>query len=71
MSTSRVGKGHKVIDDPNARADQSKQEILDRLGEIKDLGVTWSSVPIPAVDSIQGYHDYTQWVAEEIMPAIR
>ena len=71
MSTSRVGKGHKVIDDPNARADQSKQEILDRLGEIKDLGVTWSSVPIPAVDSIQGYYDYTQWVAEEIMPAIR
>ena len=60
-----------MIDDPNARADQSKQEILDRLGEIKDLGVTWSSVPIPAVDSIQGYHDYTQWVAEEIMPAIR
>ena len=24
MSTSRVGKGHKVIDDPNARADQSR-----------------------------------------------
>ncbi|MCJ2179517.1 TIGR03619 family F420-dependent LLM class oxidoreductase [Novosphingobium album (ex Hu et al. 2023)] len=71
MSTSRVGEGHKVIDDPSARADQSRQEIIDRLGHLKDLGVTWSSVPIPAVSSIEGYYDYTQWVTEEIMPAVR
>lgn len=70
MSTGRVGEGHKVIDDPDGRADQSKQEIVDRLSYLATLGVTWSSVPIPAVSSIEEYYDYTQWVAEEIMPAV-
>ncbi|MDE8653288.1 TIGR03619 family F420-dependent LLM class oxidoreductase [Novosphingobium album (ex Liu et al. 2023)] len=71
MSTSRVGEGHAVIDDPKARPGQTRQEIIDRLGWLEDLGVTWSSVPIPAVRHIQEYYDYTQWVAEEIMPAVR
>ena len=71
MSTSRVGEGHKVIDDPDARAGQSRQEIIDRLSHLKGLGVTWSSVPIPPLPSIEAYYDYTQWVAEEIAPAIR
>jgi alkanesulfonate monooxygenase SsuD/methylene tetrahydromethanopterin reductase-like flavin-dependent oxidoreductase (luciferase family) len=29
-----------------------------------------SSVPIPRVSHIQDYFDYTQWVAEDIMPAV-
>jgi probable F420-dependent oxidoreductase len=70
FSTSRVGEGHVVVDDPTARAGQSKQEIIDRLGWFKTLGVTMSSVPIPAVGSVDEYCDYTQWVAEEIMPAV-
>lgn len=70
MSTGRVGEGHAVIDDPAARSDQSKQEILDRLGWFEELGVTWSSVPIPALSHIDEYFDYTQWVAEEIMPSV-
>jgi hypothetical protein len=71
MATSRVGEGHIVIDDPAARPGQSKQEIIDRLGWLQSLGVTWSSVPIPDLAGMQGYFDYTQWVAEEIMPAVR
>jgi len=71
MSTARVGEGHVVLDDPGARAGQGKQEIIDRLGQFKSLGVTWSSVPIPPVSSIEGYYDYTQWIAEEIMPVVR
>ena len=70
MSTGRVGEGHVVIDDPNARPGQSKQEIIDRLGTLSDLGVTISSVPIPELSEVEGYSDYTQWVAEEIMPAV-
>jgi hypothetical protein len=31
---------------------------------------TMSSVPIPKVEHIEDYFDYTQWVAEEIMPAV-
>jgi probable F420-dependent oxidoreductase len=70
FSTSRVGEGHVVIEDPKARPGQTKQEIIDRLGWFKALGVTMSSVPIPAVGCVDEYCDYTQWVAEEIMPAL-
>lgn len=70
ISTGRVGEGHVVIDDPKARAGQTKQELIDRLGWFKTLGVTMSSIPIPALRNVQEYRDYTQWVAEEIMPAV-
>ena len=71
MSTGRVGEGHVVLDDPNARPSHNKQWIIDRLGELADLGVTMSSVTTPDVDDLQAFYDYTQWVAEEIMPAVR
>ena len=70
MSTSRVGEGHVVLDDPNARPGMSAQEIIDRLGWFKELGVTMSSVPIPAVKDIEAYLDYAQWVIEEIKPKV-
>ena len=70
MSTGRVGEGHVVIDDPNAKPSHDKQWIVDRLGALADLGVTMSSVTIPPVNDIQGYYDFTQWVAEEIIPAV-
>jgi probable F420-dependent oxidoreductase len=70
FATSRVGEGHVVLDDPRARPGMSKTEIVDRLGWFKQLGVTMSSVPIPRLNHIDEYFDYTQWVAEEIMPAI-
>ncbi len=71
FSTSRVGEGHAVIDDPKARPGQTRQEIIDRLSWLKQLGVTWSGIPIPALKDIGEYYDYTQWIAEEIMPAVR
>lgn len=70
MSTGRVGEGHVVLDDPLARPSHSKQWIVDRLGALADLGVTMSSVTMPDVASLEEFRDYTQWVAEEIMPAI-
>ena len=71
FGTSRVGEGHEIRDDPRARPGMTKQEIIDRLGWLKERGVTWSSVPIPALEQIEDYYDYTQWVAEEIMPAVK
>ncbi len=70
MSTSRVGEGHVVLDDPKARPGMTKTEIIDRLGYFKTLGVTMSSVPMPQLKHIGEYYDYTQWIAEEIMPAM-
>ena len=70
LSTSRVGEGHVVLDDPNARPDMPLQAIVDRLGWFKDLGVTMSSVPIPPVADIEAYLDHAQWVMEEIKPKL-
>jgi probable F420-dependent oxidoreductase len=71
LGTSRVGEGHRVINDPKARPGMSAQEIVDRLGWLKRLGVTMSSVPIPAVKDIEAYLDYAQWVIEEIKPQLQ
>lgn len=71
MGTSRVGEGHVVIDDPNARAGQSKQAIIDRLNQFAEWGVTSSSVPIPPLSGIDAYIDYCQWVMEEIKPQVK
>jgi probable F420-dependent oxidoreductase len=70
MSTSRVGQGHKVIDDPNARGGLPAQAIVDRLAWFKELGVTMSSVPMPPVQDVEAYLDYAQWVMEEIRPKV-
>lgn len=70
MGTGRVGEGHVVQDDPHARPGMGKQQLVDELGWLAGLGVTISSVPMPEVNSVQEYFDYTQWVAEEIMPAV-
>ena len=70
ISTARVGEGHKVQHDPSARPGQSKEQLIDRLGTLARMGVTWSSVPIPPLSGVDAYRDYTQWIAEEIMPAL-
>jgi probable F420-dependent oxidoreductase len=71
FATSRVGEGHTVNRDPNARPGMSAQEIVDRLGWFKTLGVTMSSVPIPPMKDIDAYLDYAQWVIEEIKPQLQ
>ena len=70
LGTTRVGEGHVPMDDPRARPGQTRQEIVDRLCWLGDRGVTRSAVPIPEVGACEEYFDYTQWVAEEIMPAV-
>ena len=71
VSTPRVGEGHVPIDDPTARPGQTKQEFIDRLKYFEELGVTWSGIPIPELKCIEEYYDYVQWVAEEIIPAVK
>ena len=71
MSTSRVGEGHVVQDDPNARPGMSAQEIIDRLNWLAEQGVTMSSVPIPEMSGIPAYIEYAQWVIEEIKPNVK
>jgi probable F420-dependent oxidoreductase len=69
LTTGRINADHTI----NLEIESlfhSKQAIIDHLSRFAELGVTISSVPAPGVDSLQAYFDHTQWVAEEIMPAI-
>jgi probable F420-dependent oxidoreductase len=70
MGTTRVGEGHRIVDDPSARSGMSGQEIIDRLGWLAEQGVTHSAVPVPAVRGVEEYLDYAQWVIEEIKPKV-
>lgn len=70
LGTGRVGEGHVVQDDAHARPGLGKQELIDGLGWLSELGVTMSGVPMPEVADLDQYFEYTQWVAEEIMPAV-
>jgi probable F420-dependent oxidoreductase len=68
MSTSRIGEGHVVLDDPLGRPGMPAQEMIDQLGRLHDLGVTMSGVPMPPLNDLEAYLDHAQWVMEEIKP---
>ena len=48
----------------------SAEWLVDRLGRLAEMGVTMASVPIPAVDGVDAYLDYLQWIIEEIKPKV-
>ena len=68
LGMGRVGEGHISIDDPTQRSGMSAQEIVDRLNEYAELGVTFTSVPTPRVSGLEAYLEFAQWVIEEIKP---
>jgi probable F420-dependent oxidoreductase len=70
LSTSLIGEGHVVLDDPTAQPGMRAEEIIDKLGSFAELGVTMSGVPIPPVQGVSAYLDYAQWVIEEIKPHV-
>jgi probable F420-dependent oxidoreductase len=70
MSTSRIGEGHVVLDDPLGRPGMPAQEMIDGLGRLHDLGVTMSGVPMPPLNDLDAYLDHAQWVMEEIRPKV-
>lgn len=68
IATERVGEGHAVNAELNAKTRMSAQQIVDELARLRNLGVTVSAVPIPPVKDIDTYLDYAQWVIEEVKP---
>lgn len=70
LATSRIGEGHVVKDDAGGRSVMSAQQIIDRLCQMAEMGVTMSTVPVPPVADIEAYMDYAQWVIEEIRPRV-
>jgi probable F420-dependent oxidoreductase len=70
VGTGRIGEGHVEQTSPDARPGLGKQELIDQLGQLAQLGVTISSLMIPPVDSLEEYLDYARWVAAEVIPEI-
>lgn len=71
LSTGAIGEGHVVVESDLAKGGKPKQQVIDELGWLASLGVSWSGVSSPPLDSLQGWKDHIQYVAEEIMPAVR
>jgi probable F420-dependent oxidoreductase len=67
----RLGPGHTVAAAPDGP--RSAGELIDAVGRLADLGVTWTRVTRPDADdrSLEAYLDNLHWVAEEIVPAFR
>ena len=67
----RFGPGHTHL--PPTFVPQSAQEIVDEVGRLAELGVTWTGVARPNAGerSLDEHLENLQWVAEEIFPACR
>jgi probable F420-dependent oxidoreductase len=66
-----IGPGHTLA--PPTFVPDSAQQVIDEVGRLAQLGVTWTLVSRPDADpqSLDAYLDDLAWIAEEILPACR
>lgn len=48
----------------------SPQTVIDKIGELKDMGVDHCAAMVVAVNTLQEYNEQCQWFAEEVMPKV-
>ena len=68
----RFGPNHEDL--PNVdKPIVSTQDVIDRIGVLRDAGVTSTSIMRPGTDprSLEDYLDGLQWAAEDVIPAFR
>lgn len=70
LGTGRLTTDHAPSGEDSVRPGMSAGHIIDQLGQLSELGVTSSSVPIPPVADVEEYLDHAQWVMEEVRPHI-
>jgi probable F420-dependent oxidoreductase len=71
LGTASIGEGHVALDNPDApRPGDSAEHWVDRIGRLAEIGVTITSVPVPAVAGPEQLMDHAQWVMEEIKPKL-
>jgi probable F420-dependent oxidoreductase len=72
VGTIRIGRNHRVLNESGrADAPEGAQATVDAICALRELGVTWTSVPVPPLRTMTEYIEHLQWVGEEIMPACR
>jgi probable F420-dependent oxidoreductase len=45
-----------------------KEELIDSIGRLRDLGITSTKLTDPTTSSLEEYLDYIGWVSEEVIP---
>jgi probable F420-dependent oxidoreductase len=67
----RIGPLHTVL--PPTEVFTSTQEIVDGIGRLAELGVTWTTFSRPGSppESLSEYLESLQWAAEEVLPLCR
>jgi len=73
VGTLEVTEDHRPIEGTEGRqtVPTGKQALIDAIGQLQDLGVTCTSVPLPPAASLAEHLDGLRWVAEEILPEFR
>jgi probable F420-dependent oxidoreductase len=67
-----VDEDHRPVAEASRQAPpRETQQIIDSIGELRDAGVTWTSVPRRPAKSLEDYIDQLRWAAEEILPVFR
>jgi probable F420-dependent oxidoreductase len=58
---------------PPAFVPESGEQLIDEIGRLADLGVTWTMVsrPGPPATSLEAHLDDLRWIAEEVVPHVR
>lgn len=69
--TSRFGPNHESL--PADRPLDSSEHLIDRIGTLRDAGVTWTSIPRLGAPprSIEDYLEGLEWAAREVIPHLR
>ncbi len=49
----------------------SAQTVIDKIGQLKDMGVDHLAAMVVAVNSLAEYDEQCRWFAEEVMPHVR
>jgi hypothetical protein len=67
----RIGPGHTVL--PPTVVLDSTQSVIDEIGRLRDLGVTWTTFPRPGepTASVADHIESLQWAGEEVLPLFR
>jgi probable F420-dependent oxidoreductase len=73
VSILAVDEEHRPLNDDGGRVSGpvGTQAVIDAIGHLEGIGVTWTSAPMPPARSLADHLEGLHWVAEEIMPLFR
>ncbi len=65
---------HRPTDEPGskpARLPRGRQALIDAIGELQQVGVTWTSTPARNCETMEEWLDQLEWLATEVCAPLR